>query len=212
MLEATQSVAKHVSVKLIDVVTGLGAVLTSGQISALVINLKKGGVLSYSTITPTVTPIGTSGVYDLALTASHLDTLGVAQINITETGVIAPNDDLSIDVIAFNKSDGVRGGLTALPNAAAAASGGLPTFGTGAGQVNSPGGQLKPNSLVDTYVYDTNKNPTSWRIRVFASKAATDAADPMHADGADGEVERYKIAATYNVDKTLATYKVDRDL
>lgn len=76
----------------------------------------------------------------------------------------------------------------------------------------APGGQLKPNSLVDNYTYDGSKNPLTWRVRLFASKAATDAAVAAHADNADGEVERYKVTATYNVDGTLATYKVDRDL
>jgi hypothetical protein len=40
---------------------------------------------------------------------------------------------------AVNYQDGVRFGLTSLPNATAAASGGLPTVGTGTGQVNPDG-------------------------------------------------------------------------
>lgn len=44
-----------------------------------------------------------------------------------------------IELTQTNNQDGVHFGLTALPNAAAAASGGIPTFGTGAGQLNLDG-------------------------------------------------------------------------
>lgn len=43
---------------------------------------------------------------------------------------------LEIELTATNNQDGVRGGMTALPNAAAEAAGGLYTRGTGAGQIN----------------------------------------------------------------------------
>jgi hypothetical protein len=42
-------------------------------------------------------------------------------------------------VVAYNPYDSTRLGISALPNASAAASGGLPTFGTGAGQINVDG-------------------------------------------------------------------------
>lgn len=56
------------------------------------------------------------------------------QIGGTVTGmvVLAPY----IELVAYDPYDTVRLGLTALPNAAAAASGGLFTRGTGAGQIN----------------------------------------------------------------------------
>ncbi len=38
------------------------------------------------------------------------------------------NADVAFDVVAFDRNDSVRAGLTALPNAAAGASGGLPTL------------------------------------------------------------------------------------
>lgn len=43
---------------------------------------------------------------------------------------------LSIQLTATNEQDAVRGGMTALPDAAAEAAGGLYTRGTGAGQIN----------------------------------------------------------------------------
>lgn len=48
---------------------------------------------------------------------------------------------------AINTQDAVRSGMTALPNAAAEAAGGLYTRGTGAGQINQPN-----NGMVDTNV------------------------------------------------------------
>lgn len=128
MLEATQNIAKNVSTIIRDSVTGLGANLTSGLLASLVISIKKGGLTTYLVISPTLTAVGSTGLLDLALTGSHLNTLGVSSINITGPGVLA-NNSLFIDVIAFNKNDSVRGGMSALPNAAAAASGGLPTVG-----------------------------------------------------------------------------------
>lgn len=125
--QAMQSVAKHFSVIIRDSGTGNGASLTPALLSALVVKIKKGGLTSYSTIAPTLTAVGTTGLLDLALTAIHLDTLGVAAINITGPAVI-PNDDIFIDVLAVNLSDPVRAGLTALPNAAAGVSGGLPAI------------------------------------------------------------------------------------
>lgn len=54
---------------------------------------------------------------------------------------------LEIELTAFDNQDGVRGALTALPNAAAEAAGGLYTRGSGAGQINQAA-----NGQVDTNV------------------------------------------------------------
>jgi hypothetical protein len=45
---------------------------------------------------------------------------------------------IEVQLVAYNPEDAVRLGLTALPNAAAEAAGGLYTRGTGAGQINQP--------------------------------------------------------------------------
>lgn len=52
---------------------------------------------------------------------------------------------VEIQLFATNPQDSVRAGMTALPNAAAEAAGGLYTRGTGAGQINQPA-----NGRVDT--------------------------------------------------------------
>lgn len=50
------------------------------------------------------------------------------------TGMVQASVD--VQLVAWDPQDAVRGGLTALPNAAAEAAGGLYTRGTGAGQIN----------------------------------------------------------------------------
>lgn len=53
---------------------------------------------------------------------------------------------IEVQLVAVNLQDGVRAGLTALPNAAAEAAGGLFTRGTGAGQLNqAANGQVDSN-------------------------------------------------------------------
>lgn len=136
MQEAKQNVAKHFSVVMRDPTTGLGAALTSTIVAGLTVQIKKGSLTSYSTITPTLTIVGTTGLLDIAFTGPNFDTLGVAAINVSGPGVL-PNDDLFIDVVAIDKTDAVRGGLTALPNAAAAGAGGLPTLGASIPNVNA---------------------------------------------------------------------------
>lgn len=62
----------------------------------------------------------------------------------TVTGMIVIGG--RVRLVDINVEDAVRGGLTALPNANAAASGGLYTRGTGAGQINqSANGQIDVN-------------------------------------------------------------------
>src|SRR3990172_230026 len=62
----------------------------------------------------------------------------------TVTGMVVIGE--YIELVAYNPYDGVRLGLTALPNAAAEAAGGLYTRGSGAGQiVQSANGQIDVN-------------------------------------------------------------------
>ena len=86
------------------------------------ISLKKSGG-SFSTITPTVTERA-NGSYDLALTSSHTDTLGVAEIQIftRPSSLLAP---IYINVVAFDQQDSLGLGLRALtvPTGACVANG-----------------------------------------------------------------------------------------
>lgn len=58
---------------------------------------------------------------------------------------------LIIELTGTSNQDAMRGGMTALPNANAAASGGLLTFGTSTGQVNPSSGKV-PATLASTDV------------------------------------------------------------
>src|SRR6266550_4326492 len=63
------------------------------------------------------------GWYMIAANATDANTLGPLALHATATGC-DPADYL-YDVVAYNRDDAVRAGLTALPNAAAGATGGL---------------------------------------------------------------------------------------
>ncbi len=125
MIEVKQSTAVEVRVYMKGTDTERGL---SGGSSTMVVNLCKTGESSHSVIAPAITDLG-YGWYALALTTTHTNTLGIATFHITMTGAFS-NDELTLNVIAINKQDAVRMGLTALPNATAGANTGLPVVGT----------------------------------------------------------------------------------
>lgn len=71
------------------------------------------------------------GIPDAAIAAGAKSVLVVIQGATNQAPCV-----LEIELTATDNQDGVRGGMTALPNANAEASGGLYTRGTGAGQIN----------------------------------------------------------------------------
>jgi hypothetical protein len=102
-------------------------------------------------------------------------------------------------LVAYDPLDTVRLGLTALPNAAAEAAGGLYTRGTGAGQINQAA-----NGQVDTNV--THAAGTAWASGsltsgVFAAGAITAAAIANNA------IDAATFAA--DVDAEFLSYIVD---
>lgn len=96
----------------------------SGLAALLMVQQKKPGG-TFVTTTPVVTDRG-FGRYDLALLSAHLDTLAVSDFHITAPGAF-PNDDLQVNVIAINKNDAVRAGLSSLPNSTYGTPDGLPS-------------------------------------------------------------------------------------
>ena len=90
------------------------------------------------------------GVYEIGYTNASLAT-GSRQVTIMFKGAanMVPLL-LQIELTGTDNQDAVRGGMTALPNANAAASGGLPTFGTGSGQINPDGTGSVPLALGQT--------------------------------------------------------------
>lgn len=64
---------------------------------------------------------------------------------------------IEVELTAQDMQDAVRGGMTALPNANAAAAGGLLTFGTGAGQIDPDGtGRVKIGDALQSGVARAN--------------------------------------------------------
>lgn len=164
LIEVYQNTAITIPVFMRDATTDKGL---AGLASVMVVNSKPAGS-GFGVISPTITDRG-NGWYDIALTAGMVATLGLMPLRITAIGTVGSpsgqeNDEITLNVIALNKYDGVRAGLTALPNATAGANNGLPvqggaipnanassaggllTFGTGAGQINVTGsGQVDAN-------------------------------------------------------------------
>jgi hypothetical protein len=112
---------------------------------------KDGGNFANTTNNPSATG-GTGSVgWTLTLTATELSAAEI-NVQIVDSATKAIEDQW-ITIYTYGNasakiipdwSDAVRMGLTALPNAAAEAAGGLYTRGTGAGQINQPG-----NGLID---------------------------------------------------------------
>jgi len=137
VLEVLLNTARLIYVFMRSSSTGSGL---AGEAGSMAITASKNGSAG-ATITPTITDLGSTlgaGWYTLALTSGHLNTLGQMALHIISSNTI-PNDDVLLNVIAVDKTDAVHFGLSSLPNAAAAASGGLPTIGTGANQFTTDG-------------------------------------------------------------------------
>lgn len=109
--------------------------LTGYSYSATDIQLSKNGA-SPANSAGSVTQISATampGVYYYTSTTGEIGSDGFVIITIAPAGAVART--YIVPVVEFDQFDGVHLGLTSLPNAAAAASGGLPTLGTGAGQI-----------------------------------------------------------------------------
>lgn len=80
-----------------------------------------------------------NGFYAWAGNATDRDTLGELAIRATATDCDA--SPMVLNIVPYDPYDGTRLGLTALPNAAAEAAGGLITLGTNTGQLNVASGK-----------------------------------------------------------------------
>ena len=113
-----------------------GLTFTSGELQLS----KAGG--AFANFAGTATELS-DGMYMYEATTTEVNTFGIIGFKVEKTGVRLANYAPAY-VVAYNPYDSVRLGLTALPNAAAEAAGGLYTRGTGAGQINQPA-----NGMVD---------------------------------------------------------------
>ena len=72
---------------------------------------------------------------------------GVTACSICLTATGAAPCNLEVEVTQTDNQDVVRGGMTAMPNAASGSAGAIPTTGTGANQINVSGGRVDANLL-----------------------------------------------------------------
>lgn len=78
--------------------------------------------------------------------------------------------------VSFNPADAVRLGLTALPNAAAEAAGGLYTRGSGAGQINQDAnGRVDTRWVTGNVTVGTNSDKTGYALSTAGIQALWDA-------------------------------------
>ena len=81
-----------------------------------------------------------AGEHYVELSASEVSAVGIAAIHYRAAAVL-PNSTY-FQIARYDSNDSMRLGLFALPNAAAAAAGGLITVGTGTGQLNVSAGSV----------------------------------------------------------------------
>ena len=104
----------------------------------------------------------TQGEYAVALTASECSVIGQGIVRYNSANCLETSTPFQ--VVAYNSGDSMRLGLFALPNAAAAAAGGVLVFGTGTGAINPSSGS------VDAQYLDLSSKLT---VGVGTIKAAT---------------------------------------
>lgn len=85
------------------------------------------------------------GLYEIQLADARFAVANARTLQISITVPGGVQQDYTIQLLAVNLYDTVRAGLTALPNAAAEASGGLITRGTGTGQITLASGVVTAN-------------------------------------------------------------------
>lgn len=146
------------------------------------------------------------GMYYYEATAGELDTLGFLSIRLVKSGV---RTFIAVaQVVAVDLYDDVRGGLTALPNAAAEAAGGLFTRGSGAGQINQAA-----NGQIDAKTVDITHDAIDVdAIKTGAITAAKFAAGAIDADAIkNGAIDAATFAAGAIDAAAIAADAIDAD-
>lgn len=156
------STSKIVEVMMRDSTTGAGKTsLAHGDVTASYV--REGGTRTAITLASgtagdsyssgkwaAVDGTNTPGLYQLHLPNAAIAS-GAAAVTVFLKASGTIDKSIRIKLVAHNVQDSVRMGLTSLPNAAASASNGLITNGTGTGQIALSGGALK-NLPVQVYV------------------------------------------------------------
>ncbi len=220
VIEVTQNIAVKVRFIMRAESTGLPL---AGLSAVIATQICKANVTTFSTITPTITDLG-NGHYEAALVSGDVNQLGDNPLRFSAPGALT-NNDVKLKVIAMNKEDAVRAGLTALPNAIAGASGGLPLkseiaglvlnallqdfaiAGSVADGVAVAAGLLQGNFMLDETT-NTDDGQTAGRLRVWRSAGA------MPADGggagSEGAFATFLVTTTYEGPGKITMHKAVR--
>lgn len=129
---------------------------------------KPGG--SFVSPSGAVTEIG-NGWYQVAGNATDTNTLGPLLLHATATG--ADPTDMVFEVVAHDPQDGVRLGLTALPNVTQGNAGALVTSGTGTGQISLSSGAVIIQSGTGTGQLSISSGVVSANVTQFGGSAGT---------------------------------------
>jgi hypothetical protein len=149
---------------------------------------KAGG--SFASPAGAVTEIG-NGWYKVAGNATDTATLGPLILH--ATGTAADPVDVLYDVVAFDPQDAVRIGLTALPNAAADAAGGLPISDAGGLDLDAKIGAL-------TFGTANRVNAQVYGLEASAITSGAFASGAIHATAMDTGAIRADVFAAGAVD------------
>lgn len=169
---------------------------------------KDGGTVANTTNNPAAVA-GTGSVsWSLTVTATEL-TAAVVDIQIVDSATKAVEDQF-IKIFTYGHasaklpvdfSDLVRLGLTALPNAAAEAAGGLYTRGTGAGQVNQPA-----NGMLDTNVVRNGGTAMTSAAGIQEVKVASVTANAIGDAALAADVDSYQAKIWVIKESTTADH------
>jgi hypothetical protein len=133
---------------------------------------KDGGGANNVTNLPAATAMGNTAYWDFSLTATEMQAAQIV-VTVSDSATKAVEDQSFLICMYGNASarhklnfnDTVRAGLTALPNAAAEAAGGLFTRGSGAGQINqNANGQVDSRWVAGNVTVGTNSDKTGYTL------------------------------------------------
>lgn len=161
------------------------------------------------------------GIYRLDLPNTAIATGAVSVVIMLKGAANMVPVSMCIPLTAFNDQDAVRGGLTALPNANANASNGLPTAGTGTNQISLSGGRAKADvsywnasavATPDTAGYPkvTNKSGTgAGELNLSAGMIAANATQIGGTAQSTGDVNAKLNTITGYLDTEVAAILAD---
>ena len=145
------------------------------------------------------------GLYEFQFADARFSVASAKRLVISVTGATNLLDaDYEIQLVSFDPYDAVRMGMTALPNAAAEAAGGLYTRGTGAGQIaQDANGNVRTN--LDTIKTQTVTCAAGVTVLASVGTAATDTAQTGDAFARLGAPVGASISADIATNKTHLT-------